>query len=401
MGLLTGLLKSITRITSFIGKEITEILRRPGVLLSLVLGPFLIMAIFGMGYSGQRRPLNTVIVLPEGAGLPRDVGFYQQYAGPAIHILEIGSDVNQARSRLSLQHVDLLVVAPADVEQTFLSGRQSVITVEYNQVDPVRDNYVRFVAHRQAQELNRGIIQQVVSEGKRYVVEVTGGRPPAEIPPEVVAAPTRAETVNVAPTSPSMMEYFAPAVLALIIQHMAVTLTALSMVRERLSGAVELFRLAPVSTLEILIGKYVAYAFFNLAIAALVTFLIIGGLHVPLLGTPGDFAGAVALLTFASLGLGLLISLIADSERQAVQLSMLLLLASVFLSGFVLPLDEFQPAVQALAAALPVTHGIRLLQDFMLRGGTNADWQLMALGGISLALFLLSSIGLRRTMSSA
>ena len=57
-------LKTITRILAFVGKELVEVVRRPGALLSLILGPFLIMAIFGVGYSGYRRPLTTVIVLP-------------------------------------------------------------------------------------------------------------------------------------------------------------------------------------------------------------------------------------------------------------------------------------------------------------------------------------------------
>ena len=64
------------------------------------------------------------------------------------------------------------------------------------------------------------------------------------------------------------MAFFAPAVLALVLQHMGVTLTALSLVRERLSGAMDIFRVAPVRALEILVGKYLAYAFFNLSIAA-------------------------------------------------------------------------------------------------------------------------------------
>jgi len=107
------------------------------------------------------------------------------------------------------------------------------------------------------------------------------------------------------------------------------------------------------------------------------------------------------LLSFASLGLGLLISTIADSERQAVQLSMLLLLASVFFSGFVLPLDQFITPLRVAAYTLPVTHGIQLLQDLMLRGSTNQGWQLLALGGIGFVLFLLTSITLRRNMASA
>ena len=67
--------------------------------------------------------------------------------------------------------------------------------------------------------------------------------------------------------------------------------------------------------------------------------------------------------------------MVSDSERQAVQLSLLTLLASVFFSGFVLPLDEFTAPVRVLAYLLPVTHGIQLLQDLMLRGTTNYLWE--------------------------
>jgi ABC-2 type transport system permease protein len=233
------------------------------------------------------------------------------------------------------------------------------------------------------------------------VVQTTGTQPPVPVSPQVIAAPTRAEVVNLAPMNPNVVAYFAPAVLALVLQHMGVTLTALSLVRERLSGAMDIFRVAPLRTLEILIGKYLAYAFFNLSIAALITFLLVGVLKIPLLSPPINVAWVVILLSFASLGLGLLISTIVDSERQAVQLSMLVLLASVFFSGFVLPLDQFIDPLRYAAYTLPVTHGIQLLQDFMLRGSTNQGWELYALGGIGLVLFVLTTFTLRRNMASA
>src|SRR5262249_12764045 len=164
-----------------------------------------------------------------------------------------------------------------------------------------RDNYARFVAYRQVQELNRAIIENAVAQGQRYVVEATGGAP-VPISPQVIAAPARADPHNLAPITPSVIMFFAPAVLALVLQHMGVTLTALSLVRERIIGAIEVFRVAPVNSLELLVGKYLAFAFFNLSIAAIICFLLIGVLGVPLLSTPGDVALVVGLLTFASLG---------------------------------------------------------------------------------------------------
>jgi ABC-2 type transport system permease protein len=396
-----GLLKTWTRTTSFIGKDVIETVRRPGALLSLIFGPFLIMGLFGIGYSGQYRPMNGVLVVPPSANLPHDVSFYQQFAGESVRIVDVSADAEEARQRLRRQEIDLVVIAPPDVEQQFLNGQQATIEIDYNELDPVRDNYARFVAYRQVQELNRAIIEQMVAQGMQYVLQSTGTQPPVALAPQVIAAPTRADTRNLAPVSPNVVVFFAPAVLALVLQHMGVTLTALSMVRERLSGAMDIFRVAPVRAIEILVGKYLAYAFFNLSVAAMISFLLVGVLHEPLLSTPGDVASVVALLSFASLGLGLLISTIADSERQAVQLSMLVLLASVFFSGFVLPLDQFVTPMRFAAYALPVTHGIQLLQDMMLRGGTNQAWEFSALAAIGIVLFLTTLTTVRRNLRSA
>ena len=71
----------------------------------------------------------------------------------------------------------------------------------------------------------------------------------------MVAAPTKAEVDNIAPSQPTVVQFFGPAVLALILQHMAVTLIALSVVRERTSGLFELFRVSPITTAELVIGK--------------------------------------------------------------------------------------------------------------------------------------------------
>jgi ABC-type polysaccharide/polyol phosphate export permease len=80
---------------------------------------------------------------------------------------------------------------------------------------------------------------------------------------------------------------------------------------------------------------------------------------------------------------------------------LLVLLASVFFSGFVLSVDEFTPPVRALAHTLPVTHGIQLLQDLMLRGATREMWQFLALALIALITSIAAWILLRRSMSRA
>jgi ABC-2 type transport system permease protein len=394
--LLVGPAKSVGRIWAQVRKELIQVRRRPGAFFSLVLGPFLIMALFGLGYTGVNRPLTTVIVLPADTTLPTDPNYYQNLAGPAMKIDAVTQSPDQPMADLAAQKLDIVVVAPPDALGTFQSGRQAEIDVAINSVDPVAASYAGFIAQVLNQKINEEIIKQAVAQGYSATGNVN-----AKIPAEVVAAPTTVVVNNVAPSSPSVVGFAAPAALALMLQHMAVTLTALSFVRERLSGAMEMFRISPVNSLELALGKYLGLGIVSAVIAAISGVLLVTVLGVPMLGNPWLVALVIALLVFASLGIGLIISVVSDSERQAVQLALLLLLASVFFSGFVLPVAEFHEGVQYLAYMLPVTHGIRLLQDIMLRGDTTAWWQLGVLAGLALIFLVLTVILLRRQLRNA
>ena len=391
--------KSFVRITSFIFKEIRELVRRPGIILSLILGPFLIMALFGLGYTGARAPFETLVAVAPETDLPTDVEYYRGLSDAQLNIVGVTDDVEEGRRRLASQEIGLLIIAPTNAQEQLRAGEQSVISVEWNSVDPVRDSLAQFATSTLVAEINAEIIRRAAEQGISIINEEAAE--PITVPPETIANPTRAETANIAPTAPTVIGFFGPAVFALVLQHLAVTLTAMSMVRERLSGTMDVYRVAPLSSMELLVGKYVAYAVFSLVISAIVAALLIGVLGVPLLGGWLPFVGVVLLLTFASLGVGLLISLVADSERQAVQLSMIVLLASVFFSGFVLPVEEFLPAVRYIAYALPVTHGIETLQQAMLRGAIGDSWMLWALAGIGALLYAVSLLRLRRIMRRA
>jgi len=391
--------RSIVRMASFTGKELREVLRRPGVLLSLIVGPFAIMFVFGLGYSGYRDPFSTEIVIPADANFPRDAEYYESLAPGRLDVVGVTDDREAAEERLRAGDTDLLIVAPENASAELREGRQTTIRVAWNEVDPVYDQLAGLATSILTSSLNAEIIEQAAAEGISFAEGELGEA--TSVSPEVIARPTTAETENVAPTEPAVLNFFGPAVFALVIQHLAVTLTALSMVRERLSGQMDRFRVAPVTSMELLVGKYVAYAALSLAVTAIVGALLVGVLRVPMLGGWPPFVGIVLLLTFASLGVGLLISLIADSERQAVQLSMLMLLASVFFSGFVLPVTDFAEWTQYIAYALPVTHGIATLQEHMLRGGVSDEWMLLALGVIGVVLYVVSLLRLRRVLRTA
>jgi ABC-2 type transport system permease protein len=391
--------RALSRVLALIGKELVEVLRRPGAVLSLVAGPFLILAIFGYGYHGLRRDLQTIVVLQANSGLPTDPQEYDSLGATGVRITDVTADRAAAEARLRAQDVDLVVVIPPNPQQTLQQGKQAQLTIEMNQVDPVQANYARFLSQTIAADVNREIYRRGAVAGNGYALTVDGQ--PVTVPPDVVASPTVATVQNIAPIDPTIVSFFGIAALALVLQHMAVTLLALSIVRERTSGAMDLFRVAPIRATELVLGKIIAFGLLGGIIAAISVALLVGVLGVPILAPPLLVAGTLVLILAASLGLGLVISIISDSERQAVQLSLLTLLASMFFSGFVLRIDEFDPIVQAGAYLLPVTHGIALLQDLFLRGVVERPWQALALIVIAAVLLVASWLLLRRELRPA
>jgi ABC-2 type transport system permease protein len=390
-------LESATRILAFIGKELVETARRPWAVITLVVGPLALLLAFGVGFSGVRRPLNAVIVIPPSSGLPADPSAYQTQAIPGLHLIAIAPDATQAEADLQNGSVDVVVIAPSNLQQRLLEGQQSVIRIEYSIIDPIRLGEAQLLSRQVASLANERLIEQVAAKGEAAIPSAG----PSPIPPQVIAAPTRSETANLAPTDPNVVAFFGIAGVALILQHLAVTLFALSLVRERVQGRFEIFRVAPVRTFEVLLGKGLAYGALATVVALATMLLLTGVIGVPDLAQGGSLALVLGLVIAASLALGALVATVSDSERQVVQLSLFLLLASVFFGGFVLSVDEFRPAAQLVAYALPVTHAISLMQNAMLRGVVEPSWELAALGALAITFSLASWVLLRRSISLA
>lgn len=396
---MTHLFAPVVRLLAFVGKELIETVRRPGALVSVVFGPFLIMALFGLGFDGVRRPLDTIVVLPPGSGMAADEDEIRSLAGAEVNLLDVSQDEAGAMDRLAAGTADAVIVAPNDTQARFQAGEQSVIAVRINVVDPVAAGYAHVLADTLSNRVNQEIIRRAVEEGQQLL----GPEQPdaTRIPPDVAAEPTRAEVTNVAAVQPAVISFYGPALIALVLQHVAIALTALSLVRDRMSGMLEVLRVAPVSAFEVIAGKVAAFLVLGGGFAALLTFGLVALFGVPALDSSGSLPGTLMLLLLASIGVGLLIAVLSDSERQAVQLSLLFLLASVFLSGFVVSVDQFTAPVRAVASLLPVTHGIGLVQDLMLRGGTNNPWQWGALAAIAVVTLSIAWLRLRAIMSRA
>ena len=218
--------------------------------------------------------------------------------------------------------------------------------------------------------------------------------------PNVITSPFTIDTESVTGIELELTDFFVPAVIVLLLQHLFVTFAAMSIVQERRAGTMELFKTSPISAFEILFGKTLSFFLFGLVIAATITLLVVYVLGSPMLGLWTNYAIAVVVLLLTSLALGFFISLISENDTQAVQFSMLLLLASIFFSGFFLDLRLMWEPMKAFSFMLPATYGINIMHNVMLRGLPLPPIYLGGLALIGLLLYLVDWIIMRRLMQT-
>jgi ABC-2 type transport system permease protein len=190
----------------------------------------------------------------------------------------------------------------------------------------------------------------------------------ATIDPSVAVRPFASTTANLQRESVTVIDYFAPAAIALLLQHMILTFAAMSLVTDRTLGMFEVFRVGPVNAFRVLSGKYLSFMLIGAAVAAALMALMVLALELPLRGDVAWVAVGLGGLLAASIGLGLTLALLARSDVQAVQFAMLALLAALFFGGFFLDLEAFDYPVKLLSWVIPVTYATRLMRDVLLRG---------------------------------
>ena len=220
------------------------------------------------------------------------------------------------------------------------------------------------------------------------------------VDPAVLVRPFTVDTSSVIAVDIDSTDYFTPAALALLLQHLALTFAALSLVRDRSTGLFELLRIGPLSSTQILLGKCVAYLCVGSVVAAALTASAVFWLGVPFSGDVAWFAGMVVGVLLASLSLGMVLSSLSQTESQAVQFAMLTLLAALFFSGFVLGLDNLTYPVKLISWTLPVTYGIRAFQTVMLLGEPPSTEDIVGLSALVVVYGAIAALALRSRLRS-
>lgn len=491
----------LIRVRAYCLKEVNEIRRQPLLILSLIIGPLVVLILFGSTYVNSTPRVRTAVVLPPG-GIPGvDIAQIQELIGLNFDLREVTEDRAGAEARLAAGDLDLVQVLPGNITAALQGEASPQIEFRSNAINPLTEGWIQYLAYAQVNEINKAILRATTARAQQEAAEIrlritnvegqaleleqgisaarkqaaqedlrdlaalldrleralppqevlaaqggeiatlrqritglqetlerldraiatdTLGRTLAEIArartdlqaldgtielfvntsPDALVSPVTQSYTNIRGGAYSAVVYYAPGVLALLVQHTAITLGALALVRERLMGAFEVFRVAPVSLTQLIIGKYLGYTIF-IGLATLVLIVAMVLIGVPLLGSWLQFAALILLLILASLGVGFLISTLSGSDSQAIQLAMISLLLSIFFSGFFIALDSFAWPALPVAYSIPMTHGLAGFQDLMLRGVAPGLWTWLGLALIAVVTFGLVVLLTRRQLRRA
>jgi ABC-2 type transport system permease protein len=193
--------------------------------------------------------------------------------------------------------------------------------------------------------------------------------------------------------------FLVPGLIAYIAMLSAVVSTALSIVREKERGTIEQVRMAPLGPFAFVLGKTIPYFALALASAISIVFVAMALFGLPMRGSWPLLFAALSLFLVGALGLGLLISSVAETQQVAFQLALLAsFLPTLMLSGFIFPIASMPEILQAITRVVPARYFLTALRGIVLKGvGLEVVWRdLAALAVYSALVLIFASVRLRR-----
>jgi len=343
-------------------KEVRQ-LSRDRVTFGMIVGvPLMQIMLFGYAINFDVRNLATVVQDQAHTAMSREL-IAQLTATQVVHV-KYTTDSSAELDRLMREgRVSMAVVIPHDFERRLQSNTRPVVQILVDGSQPSLSGVAAGIATLPL--LTRHGIGPY-SGGERML--------PRRIEVRTLYNPEKRTAVQIV-----------PALIGVILSMTMVLFTSGAIVRERERGNLELLIATPLGGFELMVGKLLPYVVIGLIQTTII--LIVGSslFNVPVAGSLLDLYAAALLFIGASLGLGLFVSTLAQTQFQAFQLAFVTMLPSILLSGFMFPFEGMPRVAQWIAQVLPLTHFNVIIRGVMLRDAVLPDmWPQLG----KLALFL-------------
>ncbi len=194
--------------------------------------------------------------------------------------------------------------------------------------------------------------------------------------------------------------YMVPGLIGLILTLITILLTAIAIVRERESGTMEALIATPVRPAEVVLGKISPYLLLGVLDAVIILAVGVWLFNVPFVGSPWVLGFGTLLFILGSLGVGIVISTLAQNQLQAMFGTLAYLFPSIFLSGLLFPLEGLNAFFHTLSYAVPLRYFLQIARGVMLRGAgfESLVGEFVALAVFATLLLTAASLRFRKTL---
>lgn len=354
------------RLTAIIVKELWAVLRDPRARISLIVPPLIQLLVFGYASTLEVRNVTLGVLDRDGGQWSHEI--IQRVAGsPNVkRLVRLDSDEALARA-INTQQVIAALRFDAHFSADVSSGRGGVVGAVF---DGRRSNAAQIVG---------GYVDRIVAG---VTADIHFARPPP-----VSGSSSVAHWFN---PNLDYLWFTIPSLVVIISLVSSTSVVSQSVAREKELGTYDQLMVSPFRVWEILAGKMVPPVLLGLANATvyLVASPLVFG--VPFRGSLWLFYPSLVVFLLAMAGVGLLVSVVANTQQQAF-LGMFALTVPVFLlSGYAAPIDNVPPFLQLLAEANPAKHFLIVTEGLFLKGMPAADvfantWPMAVIAAVTIA----------------
>lgn len=330
-------------------KEVHHIIRDWRTMVVMFLIPIVQLFLLGYAATTDVEHIRTAVLDRDRSPESRDLLRAYEASGYFSLVSYVQSE-RELAEMIDRGDVRAGLLIPAGYGQHILAGEKAQLAFVIDGSDPNIANAVFAASQQVGQAYSLRLIERRlgISPEELMALEV---RPRVWYNPEM-------KSVN----------FMIPGLMAMIMYLLTTMLTALAVVREREQGTVEQLMVSPIRPAELIIGKvlpYVAVAFFDMLEVLAIGTLWFG---VPVHGSLGLLLGLSFVFLLSSLGVGIFISSVANTQQEAMLLVWLTLLPSIFLAGFFFPIEAMPLVLQALSYLIPLRYMLIIMRGIILKG---------------------------------
>jgi ABC-2 type transport system permease protein len=366
---------AFARIRHLLTKEVIELRSDPRLFGIVIMAPIIQLVVLGYAATTDVKDIPVLVVDGDRSSSSREL--IQRFEASAnFYVVDVVTGDRQVEDHLEHGTAWMALSIPAGFGDQLGSGQTGTVQMIADGTDSNSTNVAM------------GYARSVVAEysAERSAERLPGGRRVAPIDADIrVWFNPRLES----------RDFMVPGIVALLLLVVTTNLSAMAIVREREIGTLEQLNVTPLARWELIVGKLLPYALIGLIDVVLVTLVAVYWFAIPLRGSFALLFGCSLMYLLSTLGLGLLISTMSQTQQQAsMTATFFFLTPMIYLSGFTFPIENMPGWIQYVTYLIPLRYFLVIVRGIFLKGvGMDVLWpQMAALLACGLVLITLATL---------